>query len=204
MLTINNIYVIIRSIRRVTECYPSKNKQKREVTMATNQNDKNTNKRFFQELTSPITESVFSHINTPTENLRGDMQYEINLKLDPSNSEHKVFIDLLNDTVSSAKDHLAAVGSTSDFRSVNWRVDKDADKNETGKVLLKLTTKKKPTLLASNGDIMSSAEELPMGAKIKVQFLVASYDVSGNAGVSLYLNIVTQAEDIQMGGAAAA
>lgn len=167
-----------------------------EVKMTSENKTKVTTKtkRFYKEVTSPTAEAVFSHVTSPTENLRGDMQYEITLRLDPNNSEHQTFINEIDSSSVEAQKFLAEQGSTTPFRTLTWRADKNKEGEPTGKVLLKLSSKKKPTVMAQNGDILSLDGEISTNTQISVKLLMASYDFSGNAGVTNYLNSVTVLE----------
>jgi hypothetical protein len=189
-LTNNVISCIINSVERDGEVSKKLNIKKLEQEIFMNSNN-TTNRKFGVSIITPTVEAVFSHLVDPVEDLSGKLKFEVNLRLDPTDERHTKFMGLLKDTTKKLKKEL---DSKNTFRELSFREDMNKDKETTGKVLLKTTSKRKPVIVNKANEEITLNSELPVNTKIRVKLLALPYDWAGNSGVSFYIQKVQVVE----------
>jgi len=164
---------------------------KEQVEMNMKKQTTNKTAAFSELMISPEVEILFSHLVKPTEDLNGKPRYEVNLKLDPnSNERHKAFLDKIKEMYKQAEDALTKLNPETAFRKLKLRMDKDSNGEETGKVLMKVTTRRAPGFVDGSNAVTVPEFELPHNTKVRTKLMAKTYNWAGSSGLSFYIQKV--------------
>lgn len=149
-----------------------------------------SDKKKFPKIMTPIGVAMYPWLTKPDTKFNAEGVYKVTLRLPKDEATEKL--------VTTLEKHFQEANASRKSKREGTRCW-DTDE-ETGEVLIKFKSKKKPALFDAQGKTITKDLAVFGGSKVRIQGAIGTYDVATTgAGVTLYLNAV-QIIDLQEGG----